>query len=452
MPTAPTTNTAAQLPKEPPVPTKSEQGKKSITADVVAKTPAAPTGNNGKLPHKARRPFDKASRGIKNIDNFFIQLDDPGYRGNKAQLISRLENSLNTIQKQLDQAKKLAAEKKVTSHPSFDQAEAALIIIREKIVAAKGKFSKQQTLAKDQAQKIEADVQNLKEEFDRLNPILGAATGSVIYYNDLSPVKKLLTQLKDFAANDKVSLTNLIKLFGDKYGTTREKIDQKAAEMGYVGEYYSASFHYLELSTSLEKISKTSMVMAEDLARKAEGLINNTGKIHDFSLLEQYEKARQYLDLAQQFDNNNNVVKKLAAEIEPKIAAGMKKFGEKIDQQTWPKMASNAPGNAKKLTKIAKKWFENSPDWGNRSQNPYKILAVVITGPWSIQKKNILEEPIMYGLPVAVAVQKESDKEENIARVFSLTLRTQERRGIKMEPPFDHATVGGSYYIRPEAI
>jgi hypothetical protein len=58
----------------------------------------------------------------------------------------------------------------------------------------------------------------------------------------------------------------------------------------------------------------------------------------------------------------------------------------------------------------------------------------------------------MYGLPVVVAVQKESDKRNDIARVFSLTLRTAEMRGVKMEPPFDHATVGGSNYIRPGAL
>ncbi len=445
-----TTNTSTALPKVPQ--TQPDSSKDSVNLGVIDKKPAVPSRNNVKLPHQARRSFDKASRGLKNIGKFFTQLDDPGFRGNKAQLISRLENSIETIQKQLNDAKELAAEKNVSSHPSFDEANADLKVLKEKTRATKGKFSKQQALAKGQAQKIEADVQKLKEEYDRLNPILGAATGTVIYYNDLAPAKKLLTQLKEFEANNRESLSRLITLFGDQYGTSREDIDKKASEMGYVGEYYSASFHYLELSTGIDKISKTGIVMAEDLARKAEELINRSGKTHDFSLLEQYEKAHDYLDLARQFDNNNSVVKNLASSIDQKITAGMGTFGEKIDKQTWPQKASNAPGNAKKLTKIAKKWFKSSPDWGSRSQNPYEIMAVVVTGPWSIQKKNILEEPIMYGLPVAVAVQKDSDKKENIARVFSLTLRTKEMRGVKMEPPFDHATVGESYYIRPGTL
>lgn len=414
---------------------------KAVQADTAAK-----------LPHQARQPFDKASRGLTNVETLFTQLDDPEYRGDKEQLVSRLESALDAIRKQLDEARQAAAEKGVTSHPSFDAAEAQLVVMNEKAAVAKEKFSRQQGVAKAQAQQIEADVQQLKEEYDRLNPILGAATGTVIYYNDLPPVRTLLDQLTGFEAKDRAPLSALLTSFAGKYGSTQEVIDRKASEMGYVGEYYSASYHYLELSTGLEKIAGTRTVMAEDLARKAKEMIGGSGKTHDFYQLEQYEKAREYLDLAQQFDGKNSLVQNLASTIDQDIAAGMEKFGEKIDKLTLPKQASDAPDDAKKLAKTAKEWFEKSPDWGSREQKPYTILAVVVTGPWSIQKKNILDEPIMYGLPVAVAVQKESDKKNNLARVFSLTLRTKEMRGVKMEPPFDYATVGGSSYIRPGAI
>ncbi len=405
-----------------------------------------------KLPQQARQPFDKASRGLKNIERIFSQLEDPGYRGDKEQLVSRLESSLDTIRKQLDEARQAATEQGVSSHSSFDEAESQLAVMIEKATLAKGKLAQQQDRAKEQAQKIEADVQKMKEEYDRLNPILGAATGTVIYYNDLVPAKKLLDQLNNFDANDRAALSTLVASFAGKYGSTQEDIDRKASEMGYVGEYYSASYHYLALSTGLDKISNTRTVMAEDLARKAKEMTGLSDKSHDFFQLEQYEKAREYLELAQQFDSNNSLVQNLAATIDQDVAAGMRKFDEKIDKQSWPKEAPDAPGNAKKLAKTAKEWFKKSPEWGNRDKNPYTVLAVVVTGPWSIQKKNILSEPIMYGLPVAVAVQTENDKKNNIARVFSLTLRTNEMLGVKMEPPFDHVTVGNSYYIRPGVL
>lgn len=430
-------------------------GQSTMQVDTAGASPEQPVVQADtvvKLPHQARQPFDKAARGLENIESLFTQLKDPDYRGDKEQLVSRLESSLGAIRTQLDEARQAAAERGVFSHPSFDDAEAQLAIMMEKASVAKGKFAQQQNMAKEQAQQIEADVQKLKEEYDRLNPILGAATGTVIYYNDLVPAKKLLDQLNNFEANDRSALSALLASFAGKYGSTQEDIDRKASEMGYVGAYYSASYHYLELSTGLDKIGSTRTVMAEDLVRKAKEITGRSDKSHDFSQSEQYEKAREYLELAQQFDSNNNLVRNLAATIDQDIAAGMVTFDEKIDKQSWPKEASDAPGNARKLAKAAKEWFQKSPDWGSRDKNPYTVLAVVVTGPWSIQKKNILSEPIMYGLPVAVALQTEDDKKNNIARVFSLTLRTNEMLGVKMEPPFDHVTVGNSYYIRPSAL
>ena len=128
---------------------------------------------------------------------------------------------------------------------------------------------------------------------------------------------------------------------------------------------------------------------------------------------------------------------------------------KKVKDQKWTDNAPDAPSNAKKLAKVAKNWFQNSHDWGKRGQKgkePYEILDVVVTGPWSVQKKNILGEPIMYGLPVKLAVQIDSEKEQGFARVFILTLRTFEGRGAKMEPPFEYPTVGNSFYIMKKEV
>jgi len=332
----------------------------TIQADTAGASPDQPAVQADtvvKLPHQARQPFEKASRGLENIESLFTQLEDPDYRGDKEQLVSRLESSLGAIRNQLDEARQAAAERGVSSHPSFDDAGARLTIMMEKATVAKGKFAQQQNMAKEQAQQIEADVQKLKEEYDRLKPILGAATGTVIYYNDLVPAKKLLDQLNNFDANDRAALSTLLASFAGKYGSTQEDIDRKASKMGYVGEYFSASYHYLALSTGLDNISNTRTVMAEDLARKVKEITGRSDKSHDFSQSEQYEKAREYLALAQQFDSKDNLVQNLSATIDQDIAAGMEKFDEKIDKQTWPKEAPDAPGNAKKLAKTAKEWI-----------------------------------------------------------------------------------------------
>ena len=80
------------------------------------------------------------------------------------------------------------------------------------------------------------------------------------------------------------------------------------------------------------------------------------------------------------------------------------------------------------------------------------MLAVVITGPWRVFKKNILHEPIQYGLPVITAVQLDSEKADNLARVYILTMLTAEHKGVKPEPPFIGSAVGDSYYIRPSTV
>jgi hypothetical protein len=132
----------------------------------------------------------------------------------------------------------------------------------------------------------------------------------------------------------------------------------------------------------------------------------------------------------------------------------MQAFKKKLAERTWPAHAANAPGNAKKLAGIALDYFKNSPDWGNRpaDKEGREPLAISVTGPWSIQKRNILGEPIMYGLPVKLAVAVPAEKKDGLARVYILTLRTREFKGVKPEPPFDSVTVGDSYYISTDAV
>ena len=97
-------------------------------------------------------------------------------------------------------------------------------------------------------------------------------------------------------------------------------------------------------------------------------------------------------------------------------------------------------------------WFKNSPDWGKRSTKIRHPLAVVVTGPWSVQKRNLLGNPIIYGLPIKLAVRVDEDKSLNVVRVYELTMRTIESTSAKMAAPFDHITVGNSYFIRPDKV
>lgn len=83
------------------------------TVGVATPSTAAPTQTSvaTKLPHQARRPFEQASRGLENIEALFTNLNDPEYRGDKSQIVSRIDSALETIGNQLDEARKAAQNK-----------------------------------------------------------------------------------------------------------------------------------------------------------------------------------------------------------------------------------------------------------------------------------------------------------------------------------------------------
>ncbi len=181
------------------------------------------------------------------------------------------------------------------------------------------------------------------------------------------------------------------------------------------------------------------------------------------------DNIKKLIIKAKELDPNNsriksieNKYKKLVKDLERRTgkdlgggtvaAAGVSAKTKLPPKPTARAMPPTAPKAIPAPATVALEWFNSSTEWGKRSKEPRKPLAVVVTGPWSIQKKNILGEPIMYGLPIYLAVQVDSDKDLNAARVYILTMRTVEKRGVKMEPPFDHITVGNSYFIRPDKV
>ena len=449
------TLTAAGSSLEPPPPEKTSPGAPTDKKEVAEPDRTAPPAGGGKPPAKvpfdARKPLASAVRLLDSLERNLDDLADPEYPGDKNQLVERIEGKLVEIRGSLDEARTAAARKGVTSHPDFIEAESKLAAGEKKVAQAKGEYKESQAEAAAKCEEVNADVKALKTEYDRVSPFFRGATGVVIYYNDLKPVEELIIRIEDFEKNELAKVTREMEAFAGKYGSTREEINKKAESMGYSGQF-KASFPYTELAGGIENIKKTRIVMAEDLVKKFKERLPRIKTGHDFFVVEQYGDIKKWLQMAGRYDPENSEVKAAQANIDREIAQGLKDFHARIDRREWSSHASNAPQNAGKLARAAMEWFDQNPDWGRREKDPRRPLAVAVTGPWSIQEKNIIGEPIMYGLPVLLAVQVDSDRELNVARVYVLTLRTVEKRGVKMEPPFDHATVGDSYFIRPSNI
>jgi hypothetical protein len=224
--------------------------------------------------------------------------------------------------------------------------------------------------------------------------------------------------------------------------------------MGYSDPYYRASFAYTEMTKGIENVKKTRTVMADDLIRRATDMKEQTSKgIHDFARVKQHKRIKEWGALAAKFDTENPRVKAFNGVLDAWIADDLKVLNAKIDKAKFPKQASDAPGNAKKLASVIKKFLQKEEDARMaEGKEAGRVLAVVITGPWRIFKKNILGEPIQYNLPIATAKQVENEKSLNLTRVYLGTMLTEEMKGVKKAPPFIGATVGNSYYIRPSAV
>jgi hypothetical protein len=445
------TVTATQSSTKPSLPTTSKSQSIPLKEQAVQKEESASSAD--KVPYAARKPLASANQQLNSLQRNLDKLADPGYSGNKDQLVDNIEAKLVDVQKNLDQAKKFAAEKGVVGHPDIVQAETHLADVRKKVSGARAGYEEKKAVAAAKSSEITSDVANLKVIYDRVRPIFDKANGYVTHYNDLKTLELLIADIERFEQNEQGSIESELKMFASSYGSTANEIEKNANQMGYSGQY-KASFPYVELASGIENIKKTRTVMADDIVRRATDQLSNIseGRGHDFSTGDRYADAQAWIQMAARFDADNPRVKDAMGKIENEMVAGMKKLSDQIDGRKWPGHASNAPGNANQLAKAALKWFKADPGWGKNPKEPRQPLSVVVTGPWSVQKKNLLGEPIMYGLPVLLAVQLDSEKSQNVARVYSLTLRTVEQRNVKMEPPFDHVTVGNSYYIRPSAV
>jgi len=458
--TAAETGTRTALPLKPEAkpmpekraPTPTTGDAETTTVETASSAQATKAAAHAKLPYEARRPLSEATSQIGRVDGYIKILNDPKSNFNKEQLVDNMDKSLAHARTKFDEAKALAAKKGVTSHPDFAKAEAHLAAAEQKAAQAKQRYEEAQTVAAASSKEVDADVKALLVEYKRVKPLLATATGYVMHYNDLEPVKELLSRIENFEKNDLNKINDEMKAFAQKYGSTREEIDQKAEAMGYSGQG-RASFPYTALSEGIENVQKTRTVMADDLIRRASDMRDHTKGISDFARPERHKRIKAWGELAAQLDQDNSRVKEFNSGLDSWIEEDMKAMNAKIDKVTLPGHADNAPDDADKLSENAVEFLRKEENKrAEKNLEVGKVLAVVVTGPWRVFKKNLLGEPIQYNLPILCAVEYESDKGLNVVRVYDSTLLTEEYKGVKMAPPFLGATVGNSYYIRPSAL
>jgi hypothetical protein len=432
-------------------PAAAEAAKPAATASPKPGTPrpAAPAPRTGiptspqktDLPYNARRPMQNAQNQLRSMESNFERLEQAGIDMVQS-LLSRIENNIAQGRTMIEEALDEAAKAGVTSHPDLSALTDAFSDAEKHLESARSKSAEQAAQAAASAEIVNADCGALKSEAQRLMDTFNKC--GVIYYNDLAPLNEQIQVIEAFEQNELAALKEKLQTFENKYGSTRDEIDKNAENAGYSGND-RAGAAWSELTEGIAKIEGIRARMAEDIIGRVETQMANLKNLHDFSRRENHDRTREWLKMAERYSADHPGVKQMSQSLEPGLKEDLDTFFAKVDARTWP---GNSSGE---VAEAAIKFFIESSDWG-KNPKPRHPLGIAIHGDWSVQERDLLQQPIMYGIPVFVAVQLDHEREENLVRVYDVTMRTAERAGIKPEPPFVSLTVGNSYYIRPDKI
>lgn len=138
-------------------------------------------------------------------------------------------------------------------------------------------------------------------------------------------------------------------------------------------------------------------------------------------------------------------------EAKGKLEAAVKKWQEWCDTTVDNQKMSDDTGFAggDDIPAACRKLFATS--WAQQfdAVKGADILAVVVTGTeWFTADKNLIQEPIQYGLWVQVAVATPAEKEKGLARLHDIKMYTKSEFGIAKAPPFEDFGVDSSYLTR----
>jgi hypothetical protein len=248
--------------------------------------------------------------------------------------------------------------------------------------------------------------------------------------------EKISEAFKLFAEYEKhkSELNATIEDFESRYGNSREMIDQANGDN-------KAGYAWENIKKAMAAVDEVPARLSGRLSEIIDSELNDLTKRHDFFRLAKHAEIKQLDELAGRYARDYAG----SARIADRLSEDMEAFEAKIAERSWPA----SKGKATELAE-AMEYLQNS--WGKDEKHNYTVIAAAITGEWSVQKTDLLGRPVMFGLPVLLAVQKPEDKEKNLARIFNLTLRTAESLNARKEPPFTSDTVGDSHYIKADKI
>jgi len=265
---------------------------------------------------------------------------------------------------------------------------------------------------------------------------------------------KALSALNDVEKNDIPQIQKLLEKCRTEYGKTPELMNKTVNSVVKIdwnsGRHPRENFQdlYSILDKWISNIALAKKKKSEDLVNKAERVQDRMNSFATQQTQENFDQLQSLLENALKFDPDNKAAEKMQETSAEKFKAAKAAINKKIDDAKWPGHYKNfaGPGSANSLAKSAMEWLQN--DEKSRKGCKDRTFAVAVKGDWVVAKKNILGEPIQWGLPIYAACYNPEEKKDGVCRVFSLTILTTEGRGVKKSPPWTAVWVGNIFKMK----
>ena len=252
--------------------------------------------------------------------------------------------------------------------------------------------------------------------------------------------------------------------FEEKYGKTRDAVDKSFSPLlnmkpgqrlpkelealaGKISGSYPQPERLLrETRAELKGLQTTRVQSADHLATQAKPMIDLLETTRADQLQPRLVRLEEELRFAVAFDPTNPEAKKLLELVETKLSASAELLEAWLDEQVFPtpSFSFSGPGQKAELAASCLKWFQASSEWNSsKGEHPFHVI---VSGNWVVAKRNILGQPIQWGLPIYLALWR--DAQPKLARVFSLTMVTRVEAGVAKSPPWSGCFVGSSYPMR----
>lgn len=407
---------------------------------VDAAKSAAPTGQSAKtkaLPRKTAQEMRELTRTLDSLERFekdrMLRLQQGNDPERLESILGEIAAKVTSLKEMLARVSSMAAEEKAEDHPEFvavkERTATVSVWAGTEIETTRTKAA---AMKDGQAASAEAGSQ-LQALYDRFNDQYFTPLANLSYEHDQEKIARGFELLSEYEGKT-AELGAALADFEGKFGSSREAIDAATGDQ-------APGRAWENMKKAMESTKEVAGRLAGKVVETLEAELAELPKRHDFFRLEKHATIKQLAEFARK-----NVPDYAGlATVDSRLAEDIKAFEAKVAERSWPACKGKDADRADALA-----YLQNS--WGKDEKHAYQVLATVITGEWSVQKHDLLGRPIMFGLPVLVALQKPDDKDKGMARVFSLTLRTPENATAAAQPPFESDTVGDSWFIKADRV